>query len=98
MSTPTVPRTEGTAGSPDGREDVLRWAGARTALEQTQDEVVALGASPAVSSFRNQLSLLEKRLVADPRSFRDMFVASCPPGSSTGCGTCCCAATRSAPC
>ena len=75
MSTPTVPRTDGSAGAADGREDVLRWAGARSALEQTQDEVVALGASPAVSSFRNQLSLLEKRLVADPRSFRDMFVA-----------------------
>ncbi|WP_263732029.1 sulfide/dihydroorotate dehydrogenase-like FAD/NAD-binding protein [Cellulomonas sp. SG140] len=75
MSTQTPPRPGEVAGSPDGRQDVLRWAGARTALEQTQDEVVALGASPAVSSFRNQLSLLEKRLVADPRSFRDMFVA-----------------------
>lgn len=60
---------------PTGQDDVLRWVGARSALDATQDEVASLEATRGVSTFRNQLELLERRLVADPRTFRDMFIA-----------------------
>ncbi len=60
---------------PTGQDDVLRWVGARSALDATQDEVASLEATQGVSTFRHQLDLLERRLVADPRSFRDLFIA-----------------------
>lgn len=57
------------------QDDVLRWVGARTALDATREEVEALDATPGVATFRHQLDLLERRLVADPRAFRDLFIA-----------------------
>ena len=60
---------------PAGEADVLRWVGARNALDATRQEVEALDATRGVSTFRSQLDLLERRLVADPRTFRDMFIA-----------------------
>ena len=64
-----------TPARPAGQDDVLRWVGARTALDATREEVETLNATKGVSTFRNQLDLLERRLVADPRTFRDMFIA-----------------------
>ena len=58
-----------------GKDDVQRWVGARNALDATRHEVEALDATGGVATFRNQLDLLERRLVADPRTFRDMFIA-----------------------
>jgi glutamate synthase (NADPH/NADH) small chain len=72
VSTDTPIRPE---ADPTGRDDVLRWVGARTALDATREEVENLNATKGVSTFRNELSLLERRLVADPRTFRDMFIA-----------------------
>ncbi|MBO9555328.1 sulfide/dihydroorotate dehydrogenase-like FAD/NAD-binding protein [Cellulomonas sp.] len=66
--------TEATARTTD-QDDVLRWVGARHALDATREEVEALDATRGVSTFRNQLDLLERRLVADPRTFRDLFIA-----------------------
>ncbi|MDR3202716.1 MAG: FAD-dependent oxidoreductase, partial [Bifidobacteriaceae bacterium] len=63
------------ATAPAGREDVLEWAGARDALSAAKGAVEELEATRGVTAFRRQLSLLERRLVADPRSFRDLFVA-----------------------
>lgn len=60
---------------PTDQDDVLRWVGARSALDATREEVENLNATRGVSTFRNELSLLERRLVADPRTFRDMFIA-----------------------
>jgi len=64
-----------TPARPAGQDDVLRWVGARTVLDATREEVETLNATKGVSTFRNQLDLLERRLVADPRTFRDMFIA-----------------------
>ncbi|MCL2464209.1 MAG: NAD(P)-binding protein, partial [Micrococcales bacterium] len=72
MSTVTSPRPD---TDPTGRDDVLRWVGARSALDASVGEVAALDATRGVSTFRSQLGLLERRLVADPRTFRDMFIA-----------------------
>ena len=72
MSTLTPPLPEAGAA---GREDVLRWVGAREALDSTKGEVASLEATRGVATFRSQLDLLERRLVADPRTFRDMFIA-----------------------
>ena len=60
---------------PTGQDDVLRWVGARNALDATREEVENLNATKGVSTFRSQLEILERRLVADPRTFRDMFIA-----------------------
>ena len=60
---------------PAGQDEVLRWVGARTALDATREEVEHLDATRGVSTFRHQLELLQRRLVADPRTFRDMFIA-----------------------
>lgn len=57
------------------QDEVQRWVGARTALDATRDAVEALDAAPGVVTFRHQLDLLERRLVADPRAFRDLFIA-----------------------
>ena len=60
---------------PTDQDDVLRWVGARSALDATRTQVDNLNATRGVSTFRNELALLERRLVADPRTFRDMFIA-----------------------
>ncbi|HEY0119463.1 MAG TPA: sulfide/dihydroorotate dehydrogenase-like FAD/NAD-binding protein [Cellulomonas sp.] len=72
MSTVTPPRPD---TDPTGRDDVLRWVGARSALDATREEVEHLDATRGVSTFRSQLDLLQRRLVADPRTFRDMFIS-----------------------
>jgi glutamate synthase (NADPH/NADH) small chain len=69
---PQIPGADAHGG---GHEDVRRWVGARSALDATRDEVRALAAAPAVASFQNKLSLLERRLVAEPRAFRELFIA-----------------------
>ena len=60
---------------PTGQDEVLRWVGARSALDATRQEVESLDTTKGVSTFRNQLELLERRLVAEPRAFRDMFIS-----------------------
>lgn len=56
-------------------EDVLRWTRARGALDSSISEVEDLNATPGVVSFKQQMSLLERRLVQDPAVFRDMFIS-----------------------
>ncbi|MEN0128950.1 MAG: sulfide/dihydroorotate dehydrogenase-like FAD/NAD-binding protein, partial [Brevundimonas sp.] len=60
---------------PSDQDDVQRWVGARHALDASRQEVEALDATRGVSTFHHQLDLLERRLVADPRAFRDLFIA-----------------------
>jgi glutamate synthase (NADPH/NADH) small chain len=45
-----------------------RWKARRSQLE-------ALEQSEAVETFHNQMALLQRRLLADPQAFRDMFIA-----------------------
>ncbi|MCL2780491.1 MAG: sulfide/dihydroorotate dehydrogenase-like FAD/NAD-binding protein [Actinomycetia bacterium] len=58
-----------------GRDDVQAWMGARQALDSTWEQVEALDATSGVRTFHHQLALLQRRLVAEPRLFRDMFIA-----------------------
>jgi glutamate synthase (NADPH/NADH) small chain len=71
MSTVTPPRPTGAAG----QEDVQRWVAARSVLDTTREQVEELEATRAVESFQQQLTLLQRRLVADPRAFRQLFIA-----------------------
>lgn len=72
MSTITTPRPADGASEPD---EVQRWVGARQVLDTARQEVQALEASDGVATFRHQLDLLQRRLAADPRAFRDLFIA-----------------------
>ncbi|MDR1294672.1 MAG: sulfide/dihydroorotate dehydrogenase-like FAD/NAD-binding protein [Bifidobacteriaceae bacterium] len=63
------------SAGPAGHEDVQRWMGARTALSATREQVESLADAPAVASFQRKMTVLERRLAADPRSFRDLFIA-----------------------
>ncbi len=62
------------AGS-SGREDLFRYLDAGKSLESTQAQLEALEESEAVETFHNQMALLQRRLLADPQAFRDMFIA-----------------------
>ncbi len=70
MSTITPPRADGAAGA----GDVPRYVAAQDALAATRSEVEALEATGEVETFNRQLELLKRRLVADPRTFREMFI------------------------
>ena len=58
-----------------GREDLFRYLDAGKSLESTQAQLEALEESEAVETFHNQMALLQRRLLADPQAFRDMFIA-----------------------
>ena len=62
------------AGS-TGREDLFRYLDAGKSLESTQAQLEALEESEAVETFHSQMALLQRRLLADPQAFRDMFIA-----------------------
>lgn len=61
--------------STDIRDDLSRFLNATRELNQTAHEVEELAQSDAVSAYRRQLELLGRRLQADPRAFREMFIA-----------------------
>ena len=63
------------AGQPQAREDLLRYVEATSALEARRAEVAELEESEEVETFYSQLALLERRLLAQPRAFRDVFIA-----------------------
>jgi len=56
-------------------ETVRQWLGARETLANVADEMERLEDAPEVASFHNQMSLLQRQLLADPRTFRDLFSA-----------------------
>ena len=58
-----------------GREDLFRYLDAGKSLESTQAQLEALEESEAVETFHHQMALLQRRLLADPQAFRDMFIA-----------------------
>lgn len=71
MSTVTPPRP---GPAPDAAE-LSRYLAARSALDAGRAEVEALEASAGVATFNGQVELLRRRLLAQPRAFRDLFVA-----------------------
>jgi glutamate synthase (NADPH/NADH) small chain len=66
--------TEQTDGVPRG-EDVRRYVDATRALQATSSEIHDLESSEGVESFNRQVELLKRRLLDDPKAFRDMFIA-----------------------
>ncbi|MDR2453823.1 MAG: sulfide/dihydroorotate dehydrogenase-like FAD/NAD-binding protein [Bifidobacteriaceae bacterium] len=54
---------------------VEQWSRARTALAASAAEVSRLEAEPAVGVFNQQLGILERRLAASPRLFRELFIS-----------------------
>jgi glutamate synthase (NADPH/NADH) small chain len=81
VTTITPPRAAGAEsdgpGVPDartGQETVRRYLDARSQLDATLTEVAELEASDSVEAFHTQLELLKRRLLAEPRAFREMFI------------------------
>ena len=64
-----------TAPNPPASGDLQRYLSASSALDTTRQELEELVHSEAVEVFQKQLALLQKRLLKDPKSFRDMFIA-----------------------
>jgi len=64
----------GNGGQPTRAEDVYRYVEASSTLESTRTQVEVLERSESVESFNRQLDLLKRRLVSEPRAFRDMFI------------------------
>lgn len=77
MSTITPPRPADQADADDrgGHATVRRYVDAQQVLDATASEVAALEETSDVEAFRTQLDLLKRRLIADPRTFREMFIA-----------------------
>ena len=64
------------SGAPvSGGAEMERFLRATTAYEATRHELEELVQSEAVELFQKQLGLLRKRLLKDPNTFREMFVA-----------------------
>ncbi|MBI4754235.1 MAG: sulfide/dihydroorotate dehydrogenase-like FAD/NAD-binding protein [Betaproteobacteria bacterium] len=55
--------------------DLHRYLQASSALESTRSQLVELEQTEAVDVFQKQLALLRRRLLNEPRSFREMFVS-----------------------
>ncbi|MDR2373392.1 MAG: sulfide/dihydroorotate dehydrogenase-like FAD/NAD-binding protein [Bifidobacteriaceae bacterium] len=54
---------------------MAEWASARQGLDASLNKLRQLESSPEVASFNGQLKVLERRLAANPRVFRDLFIA-----------------------
>jgi glutamate synthase (NADPH/NADH) small chain len=53
---------------------VAEWANAKAGLDASLSALKRLEATPEVTSFNGQLKVLERRLAAQPRLFRDLFI------------------------
>ncbi len=73
--TATTSGSAPTAGTEGGREDLARYLQARSTLESSRAELDALERSESVTGFHHQLDLLKRRLLSDPRAFREMFIS-----------------------
>ncbi|KIZ38976.1 MULTISPECIES: sulfide/dihydroorotate dehydrogenase-like FAD/NAD-binding protein [Rhodopseudomonas] len=56
-------------------DELLRYQQARSTLEASRSELEELQTSEAVGVFQKQVALLQKRLLNDPKSLRDIFIA-----------------------
>ena len=66
--------TTGTPNPSPSQDDLQRYLHATSALESTRSQLEALEQSEAVGVYQKQLALLQRRLLAEPQSFRDMFM------------------------
>ena len=61
--------------TPNPQDDLYRYLNASESLESTRSQIEALEQSDAVNAFHNQMELLKRRLLKEPQSFREMFIA-----------------------
>lgn len=54
---------------------VTTWLGAKATLDAAVEQLATLESDRAVTGFHRQMDLLERRLAADPRAFRQMFIS-----------------------
>jgi glutamate synthase (NADPH/NADH) small chain len=59
---------------PSAGADLARFQQASTAFETTRQELESLAQSDEVELFEKQMALLRKRLLADPKAFRQTFI------------------------
>ncbi|MDR1935364.1 MAG: FAD-dependent oxidoreductase, partial [Candidatus Accumulibacter sp.] len=57
------------------QDDLRHYLAASHALESTRSQVEALEQTAAVDTFNRQMDLLRRRLLDDPRAFREMFIS-----------------------
>ncbi len=60
---------------PAGADDLHRYVEASTTLEDSRAQVEVLEHSESVETFTHQMDLLKRRLLADPRAFRELFIS-----------------------
>ena len=65
----------GTGAGPGADGRVGEYLAATDALAAGRARVATLSAEPQVTAFQHQLDLVTRRLAADPRAFRDLFVS-----------------------
>ncbi len=58
-----------------GQEDLHRYLEAADSLESSQAQVETLQRTESVASFHHQMDLLQRRLLSEPRAFRDLFIS-----------------------
>ena len=61
--------------TPSKADELQRYLSASSTLESTRSQLEALEQTAAVEDFHNQMALLRRRLLDDPKAFRDMFIA-----------------------
>ena len=64
-----------TDATPFNPKDLYSYLDASSTLESTRAQLAALEQSEAVEVFHQQMALLQRRLLAEPEAFRDMFIA-----------------------
>ena len=64
-----------TGAQPSSQDDLYQYLNASNTLESTRSQVEALEQTEAVEAFHTQMALLRRRLLKEPKAFRDMFIA-----------------------
>jgi glutamate synthase (NADPH/NADH) small chain len=75
VSAPADTRPAAPGSGPEGGDALRQWLEARGASDAAAGQVKALEATRGVTVFQRQLELLERRLVQEPRAFRDLFLS-----------------------
>ncbi|MHB1489194.1 MAG: sulfide/dihydroorotate dehydrogenase-like FAD/NAD-binding protein [Cellulomonas sp.] len=73
--TSILPPVGSTPATVSGRDDLLRYLDASTALQSSSAEVAELEQSAGVAEYNRQMELLRRRLLAEPQAFREMFIS-----------------------
>jgi glutamate synthase (NADPH/NADH) small chain len=73
--TTTTPPPGRTPEQHSDRQDLFAYLDASSTLESSRSQVEVLERSEGVESFNRQLDLLKRRLLSEPKAFREMFIS-----------------------